>query len=156
MSIQPLLTLGFLGNLSAMELLIIGMVLLLIFGRRLPEVGKSLGKGIVEFKKGLKGVEEEVETNSNRPVQQQQYNQNLPPGQQQGYWQPQPNQGQLPQAQPQPPQQWQGGVNQSQQMPPQQAMGQPGTQPAPYPGQYPPQYPPQGQGYPMGGPNPAH
>src|ERR1044071_10459590 len=34
---------------------------LLIFGKRLPEVGRSLGKGIVEFKKGLKGVEDEVE-----------------------------------------------------------------------------------------------
>src|SRR5436853_1447663 len=34
---------------------------LLIFGKRLPEVGRSLGKGIVEFKKGLKGIEEEVE-----------------------------------------------------------------------------------------------
>jgi sec-independent protein translocase protein TatA len=33
---------------------------LLIFGRRLPEVGRSLGKGIVEFKKGLAGVEEEI------------------------------------------------------------------------------------------------
>ena len=34
---------------------------LLIFGKRLPEVGKSLGQGIVEFKKGLSGVENEIE-----------------------------------------------------------------------------------------------
>ena len=40
---------------------------LLIFGKRLPEVGRSLGKGIVEFKKGLKGVEDEVEEASNQP-----------------------------------------------------------------------------------------
>jgi len=33
---------------------------LLLFGKRLPEVGRSLGKGIVEFKKGLAGIEEEV------------------------------------------------------------------------------------------------
>lgn len=33
---------------------------LLFFGRRLPEMGRSLGKGIVEFKKGLAGIEEEV------------------------------------------------------------------------------------------------
>src|SRR4051812_7899694 len=33
---------------------------LLIFGKRLPEVGRSLGKGIVEFKRGLKSVEDEV------------------------------------------------------------------------------------------------
>lgn len=34
---------------------------LILFGKRLPEVGRSLGKGIVEFKKGLKGIEEEVD-----------------------------------------------------------------------------------------------
>ncbi len=42
------------------EWIIIGAIGLLIFGKRLPEVGKSLGKGIVEFKKGLKSVEDEV------------------------------------------------------------------------------------------------
>jgi sec-independent protein translocase protein TatA len=40
--------------------MIIAMLGLLFFGKRLPEVGRSLGKGIVEFKKGLKGVEDEV------------------------------------------------------------------------------------------------
>ncbi len=43
------------------EMLIIAAVGLLIFGRRLPEVGRSLGKGIVEFKRGLRGIEDEVE-----------------------------------------------------------------------------------------------
>jgi sec-independent protein translocase protein TatA len=38
---------------------------LILFGKRLPEVGRSLGKGIVEFKKGLKGIEEEVDQASN-------------------------------------------------------------------------------------------
>ena len=33
----------------------------LLFGKRLPEVGRSLGKGIVEFKKGLKGIDDEVD-----------------------------------------------------------------------------------------------
>jgi sec-independent protein translocase protein TatA len=42
------------------ELIIILVICLLIFGKRLPEVGKSLGKGIVEFKKGLNGVSDEV------------------------------------------------------------------------------------------------
>jgi sec-independent protein translocase protein TatA len=37
---------------------------ILLFGKRLPEVGRSLGKGIVEFKKGLKGLEDEVEGGS--------------------------------------------------------------------------------------------
>src|SRR5437588_10268150 len=49
-----------LGMPSGFEWLIIAAIGLLIFGKRLPEVGRSLGKGIVEFKKGLKGVEDEV------------------------------------------------------------------------------------------------
>ena len=48
-----------------MELLIILAIGLLLFGRRLPEVGRSLGKSIVEFKKGIKGIEDEIETSSN-------------------------------------------------------------------------------------------
>lgn len=77
-------TLAFLQNIGPMEWLILLVIMLLLFGRRLPEVGKSLGKGIVEFKKGLKGVDDEVEQQSNpRPPQwqQQQWNQQLPPGQ---------------------------------------------------------------------------
>lgn len=42
---------------GGLEWLIILIVALLIFGKRLPEVMKSLGRGIVEFKKGVKGVE---------------------------------------------------------------------------------------------------
>jgi len=43
------------------EWLVIAMIGLLLFGKRLPEVGKSLGKSIVEFKKGLKGVEDDID-----------------------------------------------------------------------------------------------
>ncbi|MBI1371830.1 MAG: twin-arginine translocase TatA/TatE family subunit [Phycisphaera sp.] len=46
------------GGWEWMVLLVIG---LLVFGKNLPSVGKSLGKGIVEFKKGLKGIEDEVD-----------------------------------------------------------------------------------------------
>jgi sec-independent protein translocase protein TatA len=56
--------LAFLGSIGWQELLILGMVGLLIFGKRLPEVGRSLGKGIVEFKKGLSGIEDEVNKSS--------------------------------------------------------------------------------------------
>lgn len=44
-----------------MEMAVIGVIALLLFGKRLPEVMRSLGKGIVEFKKGVKGIEDEVE-----------------------------------------------------------------------------------------------
>ena len=45
-----------------MELLIIGAIAVLLFGKRVPEVGRSLGKGLVEFKKGLHGIEDEIES----------------------------------------------------------------------------------------------
>ena len=52
------LAFGMPGGTEWIILLVLG---LLIFGRRLPEVGRSLGRGIVEFKKGIKGVEDEIE-----------------------------------------------------------------------------------------------
>ena len=50
--------------LSPFHLLILLGLGLLLFGKRLPEVGRSLGKGIVEFKKGLKGLEDDMEGNT--------------------------------------------------------------------------------------------
>lgn len=47
------------------ELVVVVIVALLLFGRRLPEVGRSLGKGITEFKKGLKDVKDEIEADDN-------------------------------------------------------------------------------------------
>jgi sec-independent protein translocase protein TatA len=44
-----------------MELLIVMAILLLLFGHRLPSVMRSLGRGVVEFKKGVQGVEDEFE-----------------------------------------------------------------------------------------------
>ena len=51
---------------GGMELLVIAAVGLLIFGNRLPEVGRSLGRGIVEFKKGLRSINEEIEEESKK------------------------------------------------------------------------------------------
>ncbi|HJU82710.1 MAG TPA: twin-arginine translocase TatA/TatE family subunit [Holophagaceae bacterium] len=43
------------GNLGITELLLIGAALLLFFGpSKLPQLGKSLGQGIQEFKKAAK------------------------------------------------------------------------------------------------------
>jgi len=39
--------------------LISGAIILLLFGNRLPSVMRSLGRGVIEFKKGVQGIEEE-------------------------------------------------------------------------------------------------
>jgi sec-independent protein translocase protein TatA len=53
---------GFLeGALSPMHILLVLVIGILLFGKRLPEIGRSLGKGLMEFKKGLKGLEDEFE-----------------------------------------------------------------------------------------------
>lgn len=57
---------GLPGGTEWIVILILG---LLIFGRRLPEVGKSLGRSIVEFKKGLKGVQDEIDKASDEEDQ---------------------------------------------------------------------------------------
>ena len=56
-AMMNLLALGLPGGPG--EWLLIAGIALLLFGKRLPDVGRSLGKGIVEFKKGIKGVEDD-------------------------------------------------------------------------------------------------
>lgn len=51
-------------NLGGPEMLMIMLVAVLLFGKRLPEVGRSLGRGIVEFKKGIRGIEDEIDASS--------------------------------------------------------------------------------------------
>ena len=48
------------GPLGIPEMIVIGIVALLLFGKRLPEVARSLGKGVVEFKKGMNGIDDEA------------------------------------------------------------------------------------------------
>lgn len=46
-------------NMGPAEITLIVLVFLLLFGaKRLPNLARSLGQGIVEFKKGLKSLEE--------------------------------------------------------------------------------------------------
>lgn len=67
------LTLGFFSGIGWMEIVVLSLVGVLIFGKRLPEVGKSIGKGIVEFKKGLAGIEDDIDTASKQPPQIEQH-----------------------------------------------------------------------------------
>ena len=52
--------LAFLPGIGPTEMIIVGIVAVLLFGKKLPEVGRSLGKGLVEFKKGMRGIEDEL------------------------------------------------------------------------------------------------
>ena len=50
-------------GISIWELMILLVVLLLVFGaKRLPEMGKSLGKGMREFKDAVTGMDETATT----------------------------------------------------------------------------------------------
>lgn len=64
-----------LGMPGPFEWMIIAGLGLLIFGKRLPEVGRSLGKGIVEFKRGLKSVEDDVAMVDDEPQPRKQIQQ---------------------------------------------------------------------------------
>lgn len=43
------------------EFLIVAVVGLFLFGKRLPDVARSIGRSVVEFKKGLKDVKDEIQ-----------------------------------------------------------------------------------------------
>jgi sec-independent protein translocase protein TatA len=56
-------------GISLPELIILLLVLLLVFGaKRLPEMGRSLGKGMREFKDSVSGVEETFSTTTTTPT----------------------------------------------------------------------------------------
>ena len=51
---------GIIPGIGAQEMLLLLVLGILLFGRKLPDIGRSFGKTIVEFKKGVKGIEDEV------------------------------------------------------------------------------------------------
>lgn len=52
----------FLGGVGAQEILLIGIVVLVLFGaKKIPEFMKGLGKGINEFKQGISDVKSDIE-----------------------------------------------------------------------------------------------
>lgn len=60
--------LAFIPQLGTMEMLVLLVIGVILFGRKLPEVGRYLGKGIVEFKKGIRGLEDDVDGGTNAPA----------------------------------------------------------------------------------------
>ena len=58
----------YIGLLSFQDLIVIFVILLLVFGaKRLPEIGRALGRTLAEFRKGLKEAEDEVKKAGSEP-----------------------------------------------------------------------------------------
>jgi sec-independent protein translocase protein TatA len=57
------------GSLGAPELILIIVVFLVFFGaKKIPELAKGLGSGIKEFRKGIKDVQNDIESESTTPT----------------------------------------------------------------------------------------
>ena len=55
------------GNLGIQEMIIILIIALIIFGpKKMPEIGKSLGKGIAEFKKASRDLARTLEEEADK------------------------------------------------------------------------------------------
>jgi len=52
----------FIGNLGPTEMIFVMLILLVVFGaKRLPELGAGLGKGIREFKRSMREINNDIE-----------------------------------------------------------------------------------------------
>jgi sec-independent protein translocase protein TatA len=56
--------LAFISNIGPLQLLIVLVIVLLLFGSRLPSLARSLGQSILEFKKGIKEIEDQTDDES--------------------------------------------------------------------------------------------
>jgi sec-independent protein translocase protein TatA len=48
-------------GLGLPEIVVLAILGVLLFGRKLPEISKYLGKSIIEFKKGMRGLEDNLD-----------------------------------------------------------------------------------------------
>ena len=61
MTTPPLLTLAFIGNFGGGEIILIFLIVLLLFGaKKVPELFRSLGKGVNEFRKAKNEWEQDI------------------------------------------------------------------------------------------------
>ncbi|HEY7194988.1 MAG TPA: twin-arginine translocase TatA/TatE family subunit [Gemmatimonadales bacterium] len=69
-----------LADLSIWHILILVVIIMLLFGsKRIPEIGRSIGKGINEFKAGLREVGSSSEELPPPPPAPQSEQRNVPP-----------------------------------------------------------------------------
>lgn len=61
------------------ELIVIALIALLLFGRRLPDVARSIGKSIVEFKRGIKEAKDDIDVQVSTPAPPHRLEQPLDP-----------------------------------------------------------------------------
>lgn len=56
------------SELGAWEIIIVLVIAVVLFGNRLPQLGRSLGKGLVSFRKGVNEMKDELSKAANEPV----------------------------------------------------------------------------------------
>lgn len=57
----------FIGGIGMQEVLLIALVVLLFFGgKKIPELMKGIGKGVLSFKEGMNNIEKEVENSEQK------------------------------------------------------------------------------------------
>jgi sec-independent protein translocase protein TatA len=56
------------GNFKPLEILLILVVILLLFGaKRLPDMAKSIGQSVREFRKGIRDMKDDIDTEIKKP-----------------------------------------------------------------------------------------
>lgn len=56
------------GGIGMQEILVIGLIVLLLFGgKKIPELMKGLGKGIRSFKDGMNNIEKDIDATDKNP-----------------------------------------------------------------------------------------
>lgn len=68
---SPIQTLAFIGNFGGGEIILIFLIILLLFGaKKVPELFRSLGKGVTEFRKAKNDWEQDIsEVMNQEPIE---------------------------------------------------------------------------------------